>query len=130
MPGGQGALLAVPTPTTIQKKARAEIKAAEPEISRVAQQTAELAQLARPTSGSNVAPIRITDLLSAQRKDRPRARRGASAMRTAGHQLGLPDGARGFDIHNDPELDINEIVVRIGEERRTLHRASPLCSGV
>jgi hypothetical protein len=43
--------------------------------------------------------------------------------------LGLPDGARGFDIHNDPELDIDEIVVRIGEERRALHRASHCAAG-
>jgi hypothetical protein len=70
VPGGQGALIAVPAPTTIQKKARAEIKTAKPEISRVAQQTAELAQLAQSTSGSNLAPIRTTDILSARRKNR------------------------------------------------------------
>jgi hypothetical protein len=44
VPGGQGVLLAVPIPTTTQKKARAEAKAAVAEIRRVAQQTADRAE--------------------------------------------------------------------------------------
>jgi hypothetical protein len=44
VPGGQGALLAVPMPATIQKKTRAETKAAAPEIRRVAQQTDDRAE--------------------------------------------------------------------------------------
>ena len=60
----------------------------------------------------------------------PEGRLGTFNHCPRGPDLSLPDGARGLDIHNDPELDVDEIVVRVGEERRTLHRASPLCSGV
>jgi Class-II DAHP synthetase family len=39
------------------------------------------------------------------------------------HRLGLPDGTRGFHIHDDAELHVDQIVIGIGEERRTLKRA-------
>ena len=31
--------------------------------------------------------------------------------------LGLPNGARSFYVNDDPELDINEVIFGIGEER-------------
>ena len=39
--------------------------------------------------------------------------------------LGLADGAGGFDIHDDAELHVDEIIVGVGEERRALEGASP-----
>src|SRR6476659_6458710 len=44
--------------------------------------------------------------------------------------LCLPNGAGGFDVQDDAELNVNEIIVRIGEERWPSHRAGPLCAWV
>src|SRR5215470_9910682 len=44
--------------------------------------------------------------------------------------LRLANGARGFDIHDDAALHIDQIVVGVSEERRTAHRARPLSSGI
>ena len=74
----------------------------------------------RPVCGVGSKPFRLD----------PEGRLGTLNHCPRGADLGLPDGARGFDIHNDPELDIDEIVVGVSEERRALHRASPLRSGV
>src|SRR6516165_5410578 len=40
--------------------------------------------------------------------------------------LCLPNGAGCFDIHDDAELNVDEIIVRVGEERWSAHRAGPL----
>src|SRR6516225_2572113 len=40
--------------------------------------------------------------------------------------LCLPNGAGRFDIHDDAELNVDEIIVRVGEERWPAHRAGPL----
>src|SRR5437879_9413756 len=46
--------------------------------------------------------------------------------RLRGADLGLPDSARGLDIHDDPELHVDEIVVGVSEECCVAQRASPL----
>src|SRR3984885_5362618 len=43
-----------------------------------------------------------------------------------GADLGLPDGARGFDIHDNPKLHVDQIVVGVGEECRPSQRVGPL----
>src|SRR5215813_13773908 len=40
--------------------------------------------------------------------------------------LGLPDGAGGFDIHDDAKLHVDQIIVGIGKEGWPTHRARPL----
>ena len=40
--------------------------------------------------------------------------------------LCLANSTGSLDIHDDPELHIDEIIVRISEERGTSHRTSPL----
>lgn len=40
--------------------------------------------------------------------------------------LGLADGARGHDVHDDAELHVDQIVVGIGKECRTAHGSGPL----
>jgi hypothetical protein len=42
----------------------------------------------------------------------------------------LADRARRFDIHNDAELHVDQIVVGVGKERRPSHRARPLCGWI
>jgi hypothetical protein len=66
VPGGQGALLAVPMPATIQKKTRAEIKPAAPEIRCVAEQVADPAESTRSTNGSGLGLIETTAVLFAR----------------------------------------------------------------
>src|SRR5215471_4208501 len=44
--------------------------------------------------------------------------------------LCLSDGAGGLDIHDDADLDVDEIIVRIGEERWPAHRTGPLCGWI
>jgi hypothetical protein len=66
VPGGQGALLAVPMPAAIQKKTRAEIKNAGPEIRCVAEQIADPAESIRSTNGSGLGLIEITAVLFAR----------------------------------------------------------------
>src|SRR5262245_25615861 len=39
--------------------------------------------------------------------------------------LSLTNGSGGFDINDDAELDINEIIIGIGKECRPAHRAGP-----
>ena len=46
--------------------------------------------------------------------------------RLRGTDLGLPDGARSFDIHDNPKLYVDEIVVGVCEERCVAQRSSPL----
>ena len=38
----------------------------------------------------------------------------------------MPSAWGGLHIHDDPELNVDEIIVRIGEERWPSHRAGPL----
>ena len=40
--------------------------------------------------------------------------------------LGLADGAGSFHIHDDAELHVDQVVVSVGEERRSAHCAGPL----
>ena len=40
--------------------------------------------------------------------------------------LGLTDGSGSFDVNNDAELDVNEIVIGIGKECWLAHRTGPL----
>ena len=40
--------------------------------------------------------------------------------------LGLPDGAGGFNIHDDAKLHVDQIIVGISEEGWPAHRARPL----
>jgi len=42
----------------------------------------------------------------------------------------LANGARWLDIHDDPKLHVDQIVIGIGEEGRSPHRTCPLCSGI
>ena len=48
----------------------------------------------------------------------------------SGTDLCLPNGTGGFDVQDDAELNVNEILVRIGEERWPSHRAGPLCGWI
>ena len=66
VPAGQGALLAVPMPATIQKKTRAEIRTAAPEIRCVAEQITDPAESIRSTNGSGLGLIEITAVLFAR----------------------------------------------------------------
>src|SRR6266487_3159288 len=52
-------------------------------------------------------------------------------LRSLDHRLSCTDlrlanGTAGFDIHDDAELDVDEVIVRIGEESWPSHRAGPL----
>ena len=52
---------------------------------------------------------------------------GEAFLSPLDHRLGrahlrLADGARGFDIHDDAELHVDQIIVGVGEERRPAHR--------
>jgi hypothetical protein len=40
--------------------------------------------------------------------------------------FGLADSTRGFYVHDDAELHVDQIVIGIGEERRASQRAGPL----
>src|SRR5215475_1877182 len=51
---------------------------------------------------------------------------GAANHRLRGADLRLANGARGLDVHNHPELHIDEIVIRVGEKGRSAHRPRPL----
>jgi hypothetical protein len=51
---------------------------------------------------------------------------GAHQHRLRGADLGLTNGTRGLDVHDDPELHVDEIVVGVGKERRIAQRARPL----
>jgi hypothetical protein len=66
VPGGQGALLAVPIPATIQKKIKAGIRTAAPEIRCLAAQIADPAEGTRSTNGSGLGLIEITAVLFAR----------------------------------------------------------------
>src|SRR5262249_30755610 len=44
--------------------------------------------------------------------------------------LGLADGARRLDVHDDAGLHINQIIVRIGKECRSAHGPRPLRRGI
>src|ERR1019366_3693130 len=44
--------------------------------------------------------------------------------------FGLADSPRGFYVHDDAVLHINEIVIGIGEERGSSHCTRPLCGRV
>ena len=44
--------------------------------------------------------------------------------------FGLADGARCLDIHDDAELHVNKIIVRIGKERWSAHGPRPLRRGI
>src|SRR3984893_11406329 len=43
-----------------------------------------------------------------------------------GTDLCLSNGTSGLDIHDDADLDVDKIIVRIGEERWPAHCAGPL----
>src|SRR6266511_3736569 len=52
-------------------------------------------------------------------------------LRSLDHRLSCTDlclanGTAGLDIHDDAELDVDEVIVRIGEESWPSHCASPL----
>jgi hypothetical protein len=66
VPGGQGPLFAAPMPTTTQKKTRAEIKTAAPEIRCVAEQISDPAESTRSTNGSALGLIETTAVLFAR----------------------------------------------------------------
>jgi hypothetical protein len=55
---------------------------------------------------------------------------GALDHRLGRAHLGLADGAGGLDIHDDAELHVDQIIVGVGEERRSPHGAGPLCSWI
>jgi hypothetical protein len=40
------------------------------------------------------------------------------------------NSARGLDVHDDAKLHIDQIVIGVGKERRSSHRARPLCSRI
>ena len=44
--------------------------------------------------------------------------------------LGLPDGAGGFDIDDDRSLQIDQVVVGVGEEGMAFVSAGPLCGRI
>src|SRR5262249_36564724 len=44
--------------------------------------------------------------------------------------LGLADGARRLDVHDDAGLHVNQIIVRVGKERRSAHGPRPLRRGI
>jgi hypothetical protein len=50
----------------------------------------------------------------------------SSNHRPRSTDLGLPDSARRFDVHNDPELHIDQVVVGAGEVRLAFHCHRPL----
>src|SRR5260370_41185643 len=47
-----------------------------------------------------------------------------------GHDLSLADGPRRFDIHDDAELHVDQVVVGVGKERGPSHRTRPLCGRI
>jgi hypothetical protein len=44
--------------------------------------------------------------------------------------LGLADGPRRLDVHDDAELHVNQIIVGIGKERRPAQGSRPLSGGI
>src|SRR5215831_2823076 len=54
---------------------------------------------------------------------------GTADHRLRRADLRLTNGARGLDVDNHSELHIDEIVVGVGEKRRSSHRAGPLAAG-
>src|SRR5262245_61141832 len=55
---------------------------------------------------------------------------GAAVHRLRRADLRLTNGARGLDVDDHSELHIDEIVVGVGEKRRSSHRTGPLGSRV
>jgi hypothetical protein len=51
-------------------------------------------------------------------------------MVSGGADLGLADCACRLDVENDRGLQIDQIIVRIGEERVSFVSAGPLCCGI
>src|SRR5262245_16628877 len=55
---------------------------------------------------------------------------GTADQRLRRADLRLTNGARGLDVDDHSELHIDEVVVGVGEKRRSSHRAGPLGSRV
>src|ERR1700727_476056 len=74
----------------------------------------------RPVSGIPDKPPRLeTKALLRSLDHRPRR-----------SDLGLANGAGGLDINDDAELHVDEIVIGVREERRSLVSAGPLGRGI
>src|SRR6476620_5433896 len=71
----------------------------------------------RPVGGIRGEPLRLE----------AEALFSALPHRACSAYLSLADRARGFNIDDHATLDVDQIVIGISEERRSLEGASPLC---
>src|SRR6266853_1455661 len=68
--------------------------------------------------------------LKSSRLKVPSSRFDLSTTGICGANFGLADGARCLDVHDDAELHINQIIVRIRKECRSAQGSRPLGGGI